>query len=370
MIERFFTKWKNRQSHITSLHMAASKVRGQMAEKSRAAAFLHWKYRYQERKMERNHQQKLVAKAWLVWKTSHSSRQRENDLRGKRESRHVAKCFQALKNWARARSGRRIILQGVESRNNHFTLKVTFTVWREASRKVCMAKDHNNHSMQRRAFVSWQHYNQRQKALSSLLHEAASRVDRRRLQEAFRIWKQAYSTARRNQAKVEAFVQRREDLLLCKCFSQWRDELHEQQAWRLRERRLMRWGVERWRRCLETRRLIRQYDRELEELANLYREHTLRRRHFNKWRAKQDAAWQERRTHFLQQKYGLIWKRIVSQRLMAQAVARFWSLQRSWTTWRRNFIREQVSRRMLKQDQKLLLAKVFHKWRQLTQPDS
>ena len=50
----------------------------------------------------------------------------------------------------------------------------------------------------------------------------------------------------------------------------------ELQVQRLRERRIMRWAVVRWRRSMERKRLIRQYERDLEELAVLHLEQRVR----------------------------------------------------------------------------------------------
>eukprot|EP00057_Strongylocentrotus_purpuratus_P016155 XP_011670629.1 PREDICTED: protein SFI1 homolog [Strongylocentrotus purpuratus] len=361
LLEVYFRKWKDRQSHMTDLHVTAAKVKVELADKSVGVAFLMWRLRYRERQTEHSFKHKLMLKAWQTWRGSQANYQKAESMRGEREKSLLRQSFNALRNWARDHSGRRIVLHCVQTRKNHFTLKMTFAVWQDESRLRQLAKDHHNMCIQRRILIAWRSFSQKQKVLNALRQKVACRVSERRQHEAFRVWRGAYLATQEAEAK-----RKEEAALLTRCFSDWRNEVHEVQAQRLRERRRrMRWAVARWRKSMERKKLIRQYESDLEELAVLHWDHGVRRGYFNKWRSTLQAVRHQRRQCFLEQKYGLLWKQHVTQMLMARAMARYLRLERCWKTWRKHFIMDRVSREMLEQDQRMLLTKVFHRWRQL-----
>ncbi|XP_041480534.1 protein SFI1 homolog [Lytechinus variegatus] len=366
MLQVYFRKWKDRQCHMTNLHITAVKVKGQLEGRSLSYAFLTWRLLCRERRTEHSYNHRLLLQTWQTWRRSLANHQKAAIMRRDGEKSLLMQSFHALHTWARDRSGRRIILHCVQTRKNHFTLKMTFAMWLDECRLRRSARGHHNMHIQRKVLIAWRGLIQKQKDLTALHQMVTSQVNDRREREAFRVWKDSYCASRQAEAKLVAFFKRKEASILDKCFRDWRDHVLEVQAQNLRERRLMRWAVDSWRRSVEGKKLIRQYESELEELAVLHRDHSVRQGYFNKWRSAYEACRQQRRRCFLEQKYGLLWKQRVTQALMAQAMARYGRLERCWKAWRKNFIIDRISKDSLEQDQCILLKKVFHRWHQVS----
>ncbi|XP_072174684.1 uncharacterized protein [Diadema setosum] len=366
LLSKYFRKWQAKQSHVTTLRASARKVKVEMDVKTMSAFFSHWRQRQRERQAEHGHRRKLVAMAWLQWKKATANKRKVARLRESRDLQLAGKVFSALRDWSRDRSNRRIILQCMQARKNHFTLKATFALWWEKSRKATVARQHHTHGLRRRVISSWKTFTVRKRILTSLQQEMMKKMHQRLVRSAFRQWEEEYRKARELQNRLDAYRQEKEDQIMAKCFGSWRNAVLEEKARRMRER-LLSWRViKKWRRRVETRRLIAQYEQDLDDLANLHWSHQVMRRQFRQWRAALVwSRWEKRKT-FLEMKYWGLWKGRVYQRMVSEAVARYWSLRRSWKAWRKHFIQEQVSRRMLEEEDRILVVKVFKKWRQLS----
>ncbi|XP_063965161.1 uncharacterized protein LOC129276542 isoform X1 [Lytechinus pictus] len=364
LLQVYFRRWKDKQCHMINLHITAIQVKGRLEGRSLSYAFLTWRLLYRERRTEHSYSNKLLLQTWQTWRRVLAN-QKAAIMRRDREKSLLMQAFHALRTWARDRSGRRIILHCVQTRKNHFNLKMTFAMWLDESRLRRSARGHHNMHIQRKVLIAWRGLIQKQKDLTALHQTVTSQVKERRVREAFRVWKDSYCASRQAEAKLAAFFKRKEASILEKCFRDWRHNVLEVQAQNLRERRLMTWVVDRWRRSVEGKKLIRQYESELEELAVLHWDHRVRQGYFNKWRSALEAFREQRRC-FLEQKYGLLWKQRVTQALMAQAMARYGRLERCWKAWRKNFIIDRISKESLEQDQRILLKKVFHRWHQVS----
>ncbi|XP_013395246.1 uncharacterized protein LOC106162489, partial [Lingula anatina] len=309
---------------------------------------------------ERNH--KLVNRMFVKW--------HDETLRQRAEKRYegsvLLRIVVSWHKWAhdkRARMARCQELQTSFARNN---LRSAFLTWHQNTRVQHRAAAHYQQTLTVRMFFSWLHHVRHQKQLKQLSAQFQQRKTAIISQHAFLKWKLRYQVNMQLNVLVKQKQAMHERKLLQDCFALWIEKVCERQAHEHYERVLMRRAMAQWKRFVHKKRMEKQMEGDLMDLAQQHYEASLRKLVLHAWCSEVLVARQlKKRQLHLVARYAKIWKQRVAMVKAAKQMAHKHKVDHCWRKWRKALIQSQVSKNMLIQDNKQVLTQVFVTWRQM-----
>ncbi|XP_074654433.1 uncharacterized protein LOC141908327 [Tubulanus polymorphus] len=274
-----------------------------------------------------------------------------------------------------------IFVNGQKLRNdlmNRFVsnrlVESTFNSWNKSAERMNRAKEHHEKIVQSRVLKAWLNIVQRKQLLKNL----TAQQQKTALSSAWLRWKIVFQRDRRYNELAAKLRQHHSQEVLLHYFESWLQQTYIVLLSKEQNRRSLQTSFTHWKSRVNPAQIT--HDREQSwgvfarqlrsdkqiQIDNIRKavghyQTKLCKWAFNVWQSNCNS---ERRRNELAFKYGLRWWRLATGPGKVYEKRRVRLMKWAWCKWRKQVIRERVSRQFYRRGQLSLLSKVFNVWRQ------
>ncbi|XP_071956568.1 uncharacterized protein [Antedon mediterranea] len=377
-----------------------------------------WKEFMKLRKAEKHHRHQILLKTIRLWRESFLVEQQT-----KQRLRHVVNHWRSRVEKSKQLEQSVVMLETTRIKSIQ---QRGFVIWKEETKKQKMAVSHSRHMTMKRIVKSWLNYakqnhdikqkiaefkdrrlqenmwrlwkeklNERhrlreaiktlekkklgrvihawhlqikkQKELVNTCKKVNQALSNKKMQYVFKKWKESLDVVlvMKRQAESSALV--RLMLLRQRAFYKWKQVTLTRRAVKHREDCLMRAVFCAWKKQFKEDREQKQFDQDLQELADWHYQRRLRRVIIREWyyEVKVEKFRRKQKQNVMKQTFNT-WTTRTSQSLMATQIVEYKLYSRFWKQWRTAFVTNHVLKNMDVKKNSHISSQVFNSWQRLS----